>query len=122
MHHQIAASLLVASAGLSIAAPAADINKKTFQLQQVQAGQNYLSGPLSLDHAYGKYARLGAVAPADVKAAAAAAAQSGSVSANPQQVRIRRTYSLCGIIEANDNKVRRRLPVSRLCRWPDSLP
>lgn len=63
----------------------------SFQVKQVPSGKTLASGPIQLNKAYGKYARLGAVAPSDVKAAAAAA-QSGSVTANPEQVRQDHTH------------------------------
>lgn len=85
MHQQILAAF-IASAGIAAAAPA-PFKTKSFQLEQVASGKTYLSGPLQLAKVYGKYAHIGAEAPADVKAAAAAAAQKGSVSANPQEVR-----------------------------------
>lgn len=46
-----------------------------------------IAGPLALARVYGKYARLGANAPANVNAAASAAAATddGTVTANPEQ-------------------------------------
>lgn len=87
MYLQLVASLVAASAAPAFALPATTPNTKTaFVVNQEPAGQVLMSGPIQLAKTYGKYAHTGAVAPADVKAAAAAA-QSGSVSANPQQVR-----------------------------------
>ena len=77
---------LVATAGLSAAAPAEVYQRSTFKIEQVEHGKVLKSGPLAMMKAYNKYAKFGATAPADVKAAAAAV-QSGSVSANPEQVR-----------------------------------
>lgn len=85
MHQQILAAFL-ASAGIAAAAPTA-FKTKSFKLDQVPSGKTYLSGPIQLNKTYSKYAHMGAEAPEDVKAAAAAAAQKGSVSANPQVVR-----------------------------------
>jgi hypothetical protein len=86
MYLQLAASLVAASAVPAFALPATTPNTKSaFVVNQEPAGQVLMSGPIQLAKVYGKYAHTGAVAPADVKAAAAAA-QSGSVSANPQQV------------------------------------
>ena len=80
MYLQLAALLV----GPSLAMPAAFGNTKSFQIKQVPAGQTLVSGPIQLAKTYGKYSHIGAVAPADVKAAAASA-QSGSVAANPEQ-------------------------------------
>jgi hypothetical protein len=86
MYLQLVASLVAASAAPAFALPATTPNTKSaFVVNQEPAGQVLMSGPIQLAKVYGKYAHTGAVAPADVKAAAAAA-QSGSVSANPQQV------------------------------------
>lgn len=76
---------MVASATLTIAAPAAELmGRSTFQLEQVSAGKVFKSGPVAMMKTYNKYANVGAVAPADV-VSAAAAVQSGSVTANPEQ-------------------------------------
>lgn len=86
MYLQLVASLVAASAAPALALPATTPNtKSSFVVNQEPAGQVLLSGPIQLAKTYGKYANAGAIAPPDVKAAAAAA-QSGSVSANPQQV------------------------------------
>lgn len=85
MQYSLSAAALVASATLCLAAPA-DISKRsTFVVDQVAAGQVFKSGPLQMMSTYNKYAKVGAVAPATVVDAAAAAKQSGSVSANPEQ-------------------------------------
>jgi len=77
---------LVASAGLAMAAPAENIMaRSTFQLNQVSTGKVLKSGPLAMMKTYNKYAAHGAVAPSEVKAAAAAV-QSGSAPANPESV------------------------------------
>lgn len=86
MYFQLAALLV----GPSLALPATFGNTKSFAIKQVPAGKTFVSGPVQLAKTYGKYAHTGAVIPADVKAAAAAA-QQGSVAANPEQVR-------CGIV------------------------
>jgi hypothetical protein len=88
----IVASLVAASAAPAFALPATTPNTKSaFVVNQEPAGQVRLNGPIQLAKTYGKYAHTGAVTPPDVKAAAAAA-QSGSVSANPQQVRRLATF------------------------------
>ncbi|EME47325.1 hypothetical protein DOTSEDRAFT_69301 [Dothistroma septosporum NZE10] len=80
MHFALASAALVASA---LAAPAELVGRSTFQVAQVPAGKVVKNGPISMHKTYQKYAKFGAVAPADVKAAAAA--QQGSVAANPEQ-------------------------------------
>jgi hypothetical protein len=82
MYLQLAALLV----GPALALPATVPNTHSFQVKQVPSGKVYVSGPIQLAKTYGKYAHVGAVVPADVKAAAAAA-QSGSVAANPEDVR-----------------------------------
>lgn len=84
MHSFITSAALVASASLSYAAPAQLIGRSTFQIEQVAAGQVYKSGPIAMMKTYQKYAKVGAVAPSAV-VAAAAAAQSGEVAATPEQ-------------------------------------
>jgi hypothetical protein len=81
MLYSLIASLLVAP---SLALPATFPGTHSFVVKQVP-------GPLQLAKTYGKYAHTGAVAPADVKAAAAAV-QQGSVAANPEQVRCGSLY------------------------------
>jgi len=76
---------LLASATLALAAPAVDIaGRATFKVDQVSRGQVLKNGPIQMMKAYNKYAHVGATAPSEV-VAAAAAAQSGSVAANPEQ-------------------------------------
>lgn len=74
----------MASATLSFAAPHELIGRSTFQIEQVATGKVFKSGPLALMKAYNKYAKVGAVAPANV-VSAAAAVQTGEVAANPEQ-------------------------------------
>jgi hypothetical protein len=81
MYLQLAALLV----GPALALPATVPNTHSFQVKQVPSGKVYVSGPIQLAKTYGKYAHVGAVVPSDVKAAAAAA-QSGSVAANPEDV------------------------------------
>ncbi|UJO13714.1 hypothetical protein CLAFUW4_03123 [Fulvia fulva] len=83
MHFTLASAALVASAGLSLAAPAELVGRSTFQVAQVPKGMVRKNGPIQMHKTYDKYAHVGAVAPAAVKAAAAA--QQGSVAANPEQ-------------------------------------
>lgn len=82
MHHLLTSAALVATA---LAAPANIVGRAAFELKQVEHGKVYKNGPLQLLSAYDKYARVGAVAPSEVKAAAAAAQQTGEVAANPEQ-------------------------------------
>lgn len=84
MHYAFVSAAVVASAGLTLAAPAGPPTNQHFQITQVPRGQVFKSGPYQMLKTYGKYAKVGAVAPARVQEAAAAV-QSGSVSANPQQ-------------------------------------
>ena len=84
MQYFLASAALVASATLSVAAPHELVGRSTFQVLQVAAGKVLKSGPIQMMKAYEKYASVGATAPSDVQSAAAAA-QSGSVSANPEQ-------------------------------------
>ncbi|KXT17299.1 hypothetical protein AC579_526 [Pseudocercospora musae] len=85
MHYTYAKAALVASAALGMAAPAAELGKQAFQVAQVPSGKVLKSGPIQMHKTYLKYASVGAVPPADVVSAAAAASQSGSVAANPEQ-------------------------------------
>ena len=85
MHTFVNTVALVASASLSLAAPAKLVGRSTFEINQVAAGTYFKNGPTQMMHTYNKYARVGAKAPSNVVAAAAAAQQSGSVVANPQQ-------------------------------------
>lgn len=75
---------LMASATLSLAAPAELEKRSSFVLEQVSVGQKFLNGPIAMLKTYNKYAKVGAQAPSEVLAAAAAA-QSGSVTATPEQ-------------------------------------
>ena len=78
--------LLIALVQAVYAAPAKDRGKHAFEIKQVNAGQvRRTPGPIAMLKTYQKYASAGAQAPAIViKAAAAAAVQSGSVVANPE--------------------------------------
>ncbi|CAK3804804.1 Aspartic protease PEP1 [Lecanosticta acicola] len=80
-----ASAALVASATLSMAAPAEVVGRKTFQVGQVAHGKILKNGPVQMIKAYNKYARVGAVAPPDVASAAASAQATGSVVATPEQ-------------------------------------
>jgi len=84
MHSFLTSAALVASATLSMAAPAELVGRSTFQVKQVATGKTYLNGPLAMLKTYNKYAKVGAQAPTEVLAAAAAA-QSGQVTATPEQ-------------------------------------
>ena len=75
---------LVASASLSLAAPANIVARSGFEIKQVKVGTTVRNGPKDMMKTYNKFAKNGAVAPADV-VAAAAAQQSGSVTASPVQ-------------------------------------
>nr|POE85174.1 aspartic protease snp2 [Quercus suber] len=80
----LSTAALVATAGLAMAAPAEIAGRATFEIKQVEAAKVLKSGPLAMMKTYAKYAKIGAQAPPQV-AAAAAAVQSGSVAANPEQ-------------------------------------
>ena len=84
MHYFMNSVALVASASLALAAPANIVGRSTFSVDQVASGKVLKSGPLQMMQTYEKYAKVGAVAPSDVQAAAAAV-QSGSVTATPEQ-------------------------------------
>ncbi|KAK4545226.1 hypothetical protein LTR36_003405 [Oleoguttula mirabilis] len=84
MHSFLTSAALVASATVSLAAPHELVGRSTFSVEQVAAGKVFKSGPLAMMNTYAKYAKAGAVAPADVTSAAAAAVQSGQVAANPE--------------------------------------
>jgi len=84
MKYFLTSAALVASATLSLAAPTELIGRDTFRINQVSAGKVFKSGPVAMLKTYRKYAAVGAVAPSAV-INAAAAAQSGSVTANNQQ-------------------------------------
>ncbi|KAK4506051.1 hypothetical protein PRZ48_004016 [Zasmidium cellare] len=86
MHFIYASTALLATATLSIAAPAADVvGRKTFQVAQVAHGTVRKNGPIQMLKTYEKYAKVGAQAPPSVVQAARAAQQSGSVAANPEE-------------------------------------
>lgn len=85
MHNILLSAALVASATLSLAAPAEVVGRKQFSVQQQAHGKVLKNGPIALNKAYQKYAKMGAVAPTEVAAAAAAATQTGSVKATPEQ-------------------------------------
>lgn len=80
----ISKAALVASAGMALAAPAEIAGRSAFELTQVEGPKIFKSGPLAMMKTYNKYAKIGAVAPEKV-VSAAAAVQSGSVTANPTQ-------------------------------------
>ncbi|KAK3725546.1 hypothetical protein LTR37_000516 [Vermiconidia calcicola] len=83
MHSFLTAAALVASASLSLAAPANIVGRSAFEIKQVARGHKMRSGPLQMLKTYKKYARVGAVAPSEV-VIAAAACQTGEVAADPQ--------------------------------------
>ncbi len=84
MHSLSISAALVATASLALAAPPHLVGRSTFEVKQVAAGKVYKNGPLQMMKTYQKYARVGAVVPSEVEAAAAAA-QTGEVTATPQQ-------------------------------------
>ncbi|KAK1814060.1 hypothetical protein LTR12_011578 [Friedmanniomyces endolithicus] len=84
MHSFITAAALVASASVCLAAPTRLVGRSTFKIEQVAVGKVFKSGPVAMMKTYNKYAKVGAVAPSAV-VAAAAAAQSGEVTATPEQ-------------------------------------
>lgn len=84
MHYAFVSAALAASATLTLSAPAEVPNRKSFQVTQVSRGQVFKNGPYQMMKVYSKYSKVGAVAPANVQAAAAAV-QSGSVTAAPEQ-------------------------------------
>ena len=77
---------LLALAQAASAAPAKGQGRHAFEIKQVDAGQvRRTPGPIAKLKTYQKYASAGAQAPAVViKAAAAAAVQTGSVAASPE--------------------------------------
>ena len=83
MHSFFTAAALVASASFSLAAPATIVGRSAFEVNQVSVGTVLKNGPQELLRAYQKFAHAGAVAPSDV--VAAAAKQTGSVTATPEQ-------------------------------------
>jgi aspergillopepsin I len=85
MQYFLTSAALVASASLSLAAPANQhIRRGTFEVKQVAHGKVFKNGPQNMLNTYKKIAHVGAVAPSEV-VIAAAAAQTGEVSATPQQ-------------------------------------
>ncbi|KAK4971272.1 hypothetical protein LTR66_006318 [Elasticomyces elasticus] len=80
MHYLQSSAALVAFASLAVASPVEVQNKHTFSLLQVPGPKVFRNGPVDMMKTYAKYK---ATAPPDVKVAAAAV-QSGSVTANPQ--------------------------------------
>jgi len=85
MLYSYASAALLASATLSLAAPADVLQRSTFKVEQVATGNKQVHAlPIAMMNTYAKYAKIGAVAPPQVKAAAQAAAQSGAVSAYSQ--------------------------------------
>lgn len=73
---------LVAILGFTQASPIDLVEKRgTFSITQIEAGKYLKSGPIAMSKTFQKY---GKPVPANVAAAAAAAAQSGEVSANPE--------------------------------------
>jgi len=84
MQYSLTSAALLGFATLSLAAPHELVGRSTFQVKQVATGKIFKSGPLAMMRTYNKYAKVGAVAPSQV-VHAAAAASSGSVSANPEQ-------------------------------------
>lgn len=85
---QSSIAILSALAALAMASPVdRRMGKSAFTVPQVEAGVVVKSAPaISMLKTYAKYSSAGAVAPAAVKAAAAAA-QSGTVAASPESVR-----------------------------------
>ena len=84
MQYFLTSAALVASVSLSLAAPANIVPRSTFEVKQVAGPKVFKNGPLQMMKTYNKYARFGAKAPSEV-VVAAAAAQSGEVTADPQQ-------------------------------------
>ena len=85
MHQSLfTAATLAASASLSFAAPSHIAGRSTFEVKQVAHGMVRKNGPQQMMKTYNKFAKAGASPPYDVLQAAAAA-QSGSVGADPQQ-------------------------------------
>lgn len=75
--------------------------KLKIKIKQVPHGKVFINGPLSMLATFNKYAKLGAVAPADVIAAAQdASTQQGSVTATPQQYD---EIYLCPVTVGNNN-------------------
>jgi len=85
MRFTTSSALVAAFAGLVVASPIEErAVKKTFTINQVSNGIKAKSAPaLAMLATYAKYAKAGAVAPVQVKAAAAAA-QTATVVATPE--------------------------------------
>ena len=83
------------------------VGRSTFELNMVSAGPVFKSGPIHMMKTYSKFASIGAVAPADVQSAAAAAAsQQGSVAANNVHERSTGIFSgCCFVIEAFEDRL-----------------
>lgn len=73
MQYFLTSAALVASASLSLAAPANVLRRSTFEVKQVAYGTVRRNGPLNMMDTYNKFAKVGAVAPSEVVIAAAAA-------------------------------------------------
>ena len=84
MQYFLTSAALVASASLSLAAPANIFRRDAFEIIQVAGPKFFKNGPTQMLKTYNKFASVGAKAPSEVLAAAAAA-QTGEVSANPEQ-------------------------------------
>lgn len=77
---------VLAFASMVVAAPTQILGRSQFKVSQVASNRTvFKSGPLQMMKTYNKFASKGAVAPPHVAAAAAAAAQTGSVTATPEQ-------------------------------------
>ena len=83
MQYFLTSAALVASASLSLAAPHL-VPRSAFEIKQVAGNKYFKNGPIQMLDTYKKFARVGAKAPSHVLAAAAAA-QTGEVTATPQQ-------------------------------------
>ena len=82
MHSFFTSAALVASVSVSLAAPANLQPRSTFEIKQVVGGKVLKNGPMQMVKTYKKF---GVQPPAHVVAAAAAAQQTGSVTASPEQ-------------------------------------
>ena len=83
MHTFFTSAALVASASLSLAAPAVNIGRSAFEIKQVAGGKFFKNGPTQMLSTYQKFAHAGAKAPSEV--IEAASQQTGSVVASPEQ-------------------------------------
>ena len=85
MYYAKASALVAVLAGMAVAAPIEERGTHSFVVHQVSTGKKVKAAPaIVLLNTYAKFAKAGAVAPQHVLAAAAAQ-QSGSVTANPEQ-------------------------------------